>query len=219
MAALRASAGLLAVALLAACGEAPAPAPADGDAASAPAPAGTGATAVPADTTTAPAAPVPGVLAEHDPGQVHFAGFGSARFGAEEAAVRAAWTGRLLPETLAGSPLCYYIEQDPRPEGGGIAFMFEAGRFVRYDVFGPGTGASAAPGGFTVGSTADDIVAAFGSRVEVQPHKYIEGGRYLILQPQFGEPGRVVFEVGRDGRVTQWRVGVPPQVFYVEGCG
>lgn len=173
-------------------------------------------------STPAPPAPparTPGAMAEHDPGQVHFNGFGSARFGGDEASVRAAWPGRLLPETLAGSALCYYIEQDPRPEGGGIAFMFEAGRFVRYDVFGPGAGVSAAPGGFVVGSVADDILAAFGSRVEVQPHKYIEGGRYLILQPQFGEPGRVVFETGSDGRVRQWRVGVPPQVFYVEGCG
>ena len=44
-----------------------------------------------------------------------------------------------------------------------------------------GAGVSAAPGGFTVGARADDILEAFGSRVEVQPHKYIEGGRYLVL--------------------------------------
>ena len=100
-----------------------------------------------------------------------------------------------------------------------IAFMFEDAKFVRYDVFGTPAGVSAAPGGFTVGARADDILEAFGSRVEVQPHKYIEGGRYLVLSPEFGEPGRIVFEVDPDGRVTQWRVGVPPQVFYVEGCG
>ena len=216
MAAARGLAALLGLAMLAACGEAPAPAA--GDATTAPATGGAADAAVPRDAAPAPTVAVGGGMAEHDREQVHFTGFGSARFGAEEAAVRAAWAGRLLPETLAGSTLCYYIEQDPRPDGGGVAFMFEGGRFVRYDVFGPGAGVSAAPGGFTVGAAADDILAAFGSRVEVQPHKYIEGGRYLILQPEFGEPGRVVFEVGRDGRVTQWRVGVPPQVFYVEGC-
>ncbi|GAB2662721.1 lectin [Arenimonas aestuarii] len=178
-----------------------------------------------AATPDAPAsspAPVPGpaaaALGEYDREQVHFTGFGAARFGADEAAVRQAWGGRLLPESLAGSTLCYYIEQDPRPAGGGIAFMFEDAKLVRYDVFGTPPGVSAAPGGFTVGARAEDILKAFGSRVEVQPHKYVEGGRYLVLSPEFGEPGRIVFEVDQDGLVTQWRVGVPPQVFYVEGC-
>jgi len=169
--------------------------------------------------TTAGAQDPPGApLAGYDREQVHFSGFGAARFGVDEAAVRRAWPGTLLPETLAGSTLCYYIEQSPRPAGGGIAFMFEGGRFVRYDVFGVVPGLSAAPGGFTVGARAADILASFGSRVQSQPHKYIEGGRYLVLSPEFGEEGRVVFEIDETGRVLQWRVGLPPQVFYVEGC-
>lgn len=205
---------------LAGCGggkEDPAAASSPGQAANQPAAPTTAPDAPAAGSTPAPGPVVP--LGDYDREQVNFTGFGAARFGADEAAVRQAWGDRLVPESLAGSTLCYYIEQDPRPDGGGIAFMFEDAKFVRYDVFGTPAGVSAAPGGFTVGARADDILEAFGSRVEVQPHKYIEGGRYLVLSPEFGEPGRIVFEVDPDGRVTQWRVGVPPQVFYVEGCG
>jgi hypothetical protein len=103
----------------------------------------------------------------------------------------------------------------PSPAGNAVAFMFEGGGFVRYDVFGT---TPAAPGGFTVGALASDVVATFGSRVEQQPHKYLEGGRYLIVTPEYGEPGRLVFEVDGEGVVIQWRIGLPPQVHYVEGC-
>ena len=119
---------------------------------------------------------------------------------------------------LAGTKLCYYLEMDPRPERGAdeaVAFMFEDAVFVRFDVNGT---TPVAPGGFMVGSHADDIVAAFGSRVETQPHKYIGAGRYLIVTPEYGEKARLVFEVDGEGRVIEWRIGLPPQVFYVEGC-
>jgi hypothetical protein len=149
---------------------------------------------------------------------VNFQGFGPARFGAEEEAVRQAWGRPLQPYKLAGTQLCYYLEMDPRPERGAdvaVAFMFEGAKFVRYDVNGT---TPVAPGGFIVGSHADDIVAAFGSRVEQQPHKYIGAGRYLIVTPEYGEEARLVFEVDGEGRVIEWRIGLPPQVFYVEGC-
>lgn len=42
--------------------------------------------------------------------------------------------------------------------------------------------------------------------------------RNLIVPPEYGEPGRLVFEVNGDGVVVQWRMGLPPQVHYVEGC-
>lgn len=170
---------------------------------------------------TAAAGTIPageGPRGEHDPDVVHFHGFGPARFGAEEEAVRQAWSRPLQPYKLAGTKLCYYLEMDPRPERGAdeaVAFMFEGAVFVRYDVNGT---RPAAPGGFTVGSHADDILATFGSRVEQQPHKYVGGGRYLIVTPEYGEQARLVFEVDAEGRVMEWRIGLPPQVFYVEGC-
>lgn len=173
------------------------------------------------DTAAATApAPMPGQdpRGEHDPALVNFAGFGTARFGSAEQDVRNAWSRPLQPYKLAGTKLCYYLEMDPRPERGAdeaVAFMFEGAVFVRYDVNGT---TPVSPGGFIVGSHADQILAVFGSRVEQQPHKYIPGGRYLTVTPEYGEPSRLVFEVDGAGRVTEWRIGLPPQVHYVEGC-
>jgi hypothetical protein len=28
-----------------------------------------------------------------------------------------------------------------------------------------------------------------------------------------------VFETDAAGRIVSWRIGVPPQIYYVEGCG
>lgn len=210
------------VLVLGAC-SAPAPeAPPAGDAAP-PAPQDASAPATDAapapDSAAAGTIPAgPGPRGEHDVDVVHFEGFGPARFGAEEETVRQAWGRPLQPYKLAGTKLCYYLEMDPRPERGAdeaVAFMFEGAVFVRYDVNGT---TPVAPGGFMVGSHADDIVATFGSRVEQQPHKYIGAGRYLIVTPEYGEPARLVFEVDGEGRVIEWRIGLPPQVFYVEGC-
>lgn len=173
--------------------------------------------AAPSDAPADPVAAVPtgAPLGEYDPAVVRYGGFGPADFGAGEEAVRMAWGRPLAPAGLAGSKECYYIEMDPRPASNAVAFMFEGAGFVRFDVFGT---TPAAPGGFTVGALASDVLAAFGSRVEVQPHKYLEGGRYLTVSPEYGEPGRLVFEVNAEGVVTQWRMGLPPQVHYVEGC-
>ena len=33
-----------------------------------------------------------------------------------------------------------------------------------------------------------------------------------------GGNGALVLELDKDGRVDEWRIGVPPQVDYVEGC-
>ena len=60
---------------------------------------------------------------------------------------------------------------------------------------------------------------ANGGELELQPHKYVEGGRYLVyLSPQRADSGlRIVFET--DGSVvTRFRAGVLPAVAYVEGC-
>lgn len=214
---------LLSAALAIALGACSSPAPEAPTAVDAPAPEATPATDAAGPDADAGAAagtiPAgPGPRGEHDADAVNFNGFGPARFGAEEETVRQAWGRPLQPYKLAGTPLCYYLEMDPRPERGAdvaVAFMFEGAKFVRYDVNGT---TPVAPGGFIVGSHADDIVAAFGSRVEQQPHKYIGAGRYLIVTPEYGEPARLVFEVDGEGRVVEWRIGLPPQVFYVEGC-
>lgn len=201
-------AGLL---VLAACAK-PEPAPAETPAATAPA-------ADPApvvEPAPAPADPVP-VAAKNDPAVINFEGFGPAKFGTDEEQVRMSW-GRPLegaPNGTDGPGACYYLYMDPRPEQGGIAFMFEGAQFVRYDVDSP---MHVAPGDLAVGMTAADVEARFPGRVESQPHKYDPTGRYLIVSPEDGGDNRLLFEVDGAGVITEWRIGRQPQVLYVEGC-
>ena len=54
--------------------------------------------------------------------------------------------------------------------------------------------------------------------LQSMPHKYVEGGHTLSVAASGVSPARLVFETGADGKATAWRIGLPPQVDYVEGC-
>lgn len=173
-----------------------------------------------AQTTQAPvraAAPTaPATAAMPAPGTIGFAGFGPALFGADDEQVRIAWgkdLGDAKPDQPGG---CYYLIPQPRTvEGYRIAFMIEGDRFVRIDV---NASDIEAPGGGLVGMSTKDIEARYSGRVQAQPHKYVDGGQYLRISDEAGGPGVLVFETDENGRVTTWRIGLPPQVDYVEGC-
>lgn len=149
-------------------------------------------------------------------GTIGFAGFGPAAFGADQEAVRMAW-GKELVGTPAEPGGCYYLRPEV-PAGGtpAIAFMLEQDRFVRIDVR---DAAMAAPGGGGVGMDAAQIGALYGGRVQAMPHKYEQGAQYLRVAAPDGAASALLFETDAGGRVTGWRIGLPPQVDYVEGCG
>ena len=150
-------------------------------------------------------------------GAISFAGFGTARFGATEQAVRTAW-GNGLDAAPADEPGgCHYLLPQSRPErsGYGVGFMFEGERFVRVDVDSTDI---VAPGGGRIGMSAAEIGNLYQGPIDRQAHKYVEGGRYLRITDPAGGDGVLLFETDAGGRVTEWRVGVPPQVDYVEGC-
>ena len=162
-----------------------------------------------------PSAAVP--TAMNNPEVVNFQGFGPAKFGQAEESVRISW-GRPLnaSEPVEGSS-CLYLSPEVMPEAKrGIGFMLEEAKFVRYDV---DDASQIAPGNFKVGDDAADIKTAFAGRVEEAPHKYIPKGFTLTVRPEDKSEARLIFEIGEDGKVSKWRIGVPPQVFYVEGCG
>jgi methionine-rich copper-binding protein CopC len=153
----------------------------------------------------------------HDAQVIRYTGFGPALFGASEEAVRQAWGRPLNKADPAPGSSCYYLTMDPMPpERRGIAFMIEHDGFMRYDVDVP---SPAAPGNIVVGDSADAVRAAHNGRIEEQPHKYDPAKRVLIVTPPGGGISRLVFEIDGEGRVASWRIGVPPQVYYVEGCG
>lgn len=148
-------------------------------------------------------------------GPITFAGFGPASFGADDEAVRMAW-GKDLGDVHAGEPGgCYYLFPQPKPEGSyRLGFMIEGNKFARIDV---ATAEIVAPGGGKVGMGAEEIGRLYAGRIDEQPHKYDPDGKYLRIRDSAGGAGVLLFEISA-GKVSEWRIGIPPQVDYVEGC-
>ena len=198
---------VIAVTLLSACQRDPAAAPATEPQ--------TTATATPmaeapaptpaADDTAAPAGPV---------SQASFLGYGDMKLGSTVEEARAAWGGELNGAPMEGTT-CHYLWPKWITRPADFAFMMEDGRFVRYDV---GTDKETAPGGGKVGMSVEELQKLYGGALKASPHKYTQGGQYLSMDAGDVAPTRLVFEVDAAGKVTSWRVGLSPQVEYVEGC-
>ena len=153
----------------------------------------------------------------NNPDVINFQGFGPAKFGDNEESVRMSWGRPLNASEPAEGSTCMYLNPEVMADAKrGIGFMFEDAKFVRYDV---DDASQIAPGNFKVGDAAADIKAAFSGRIEEAAHKYIPKGFTLTVTPEDKSAARLVFEIGEDGKVMTWRIGVPPQVLYVEGCG
>ena len=158
-----------------------------------------------ADDTAAPAGPV---------SQASFLGYGDMKLGGTVDEARAAWGGELNGAPMEGTT-CHYLWPKWITRPADFAFMMEDGRFVRYDV---GTDKETAPGGGKVGMSVEELQKLYGGALKGAPHKYTQGGQYLSMDAGDVAPTRLVFEVDAAGKVTSWRVGLSPQVEYVEGC-
>ncbi|WP_448229722.1 hypothetical protein [Pseudoxanthomonas mexicana] len=110
---------------------------------------------------------------------------------------------------------CHYLWPKWITRPADFAFMMEDGRFVRYDV---GTDKETAPGGGKVGMSVEELQKLYGGALKGAPDKYTQGGQYLSMDAGDVAPTRLVFEVDAADNVTSWRVGLSPQVEYVEGC-
>ncbi|KRG69578.1 hypothetical protein [Pseudoxanthomonas dokdonensis] len=188
------------------------PAPVD---ASTPAVADAGA-ATPAQTQTAATATSDkdDPAAAEDAEMATLAGFGDLVLGSSEADARAAWGGEL--KGPADNPQdCHYLTPAWVKRPADLAFMMEAGKFVRYDV---GSDRQVAPGGGRVGMSGDELQALYSGKLQSSPHKYVPEGKVLSIGAGVPGDGKLVFEAGADGKVSAWRVGLAPQVDYVEGC-
>ena len=137
-------------------------------------------------------------------------------FGSSAIELRRVWKGDFMAVAEPESEeACYYLLAQPSPQQGyGRAFMFEGARLVRMDVDDP---ASQAPGGARVGMELAQLQRLYAGRMEVRPHKYVEAGHYLRVRPAASGPV-LVMETDARGKLHEWRVGIPPQVDYVEGC-
>ena len=72
--------------------------------------------------------------------------------------------------------------------------------------------------GVRVGDPESRVMERYKGSVKSEPHKYVQGGHYLIVTSPATSTRQIVFET--DGkRVTSYRVGRTPEVRWVEGCG
>lgn len=201
-------AGAVVVLMLAGCGR---PEP---TAAAAPSTVAQPAADQPAEPVPPATAPVAVPPSAGDPlAQARMDGYGDLRLGMPAAGMPAAWGGELkgTADSADGCHLLTPAWSKGVPE---LAFMVEGGRFVRYDVRGA---KETAPGGGRVGASEAELQQLYAGRIEVQPHKYGDGHVLRVADRQAGTA--LLFETDAAGTVTRWRVGLPPQVDYVESCG
>jgi len=70
--------------------------------------------------------------------------------------------------------------------------------------------------GAAIGTTEDQLKAMYGSRLDIQPHKYDEHGHTITVKSSGGDHG-LRFETSA-GRVTAIQAGPWEHLNYVEGC-
>lgn len=137
-------------------------------------------------------------------------GVGPAKIGMTVPELRAALHQRLIEDKDSGSEGCWYARPAKHPD---ISFMIEDGRFVRADVTVRGI---ATTDGIQVGDSESAVRKRYGSKMTVEPHKYIDDGHYLTLQSSDRKYG-VRFETEK-GKITSFYAGQFSAIQYVEGC-
>lgn len=148
--------------------------------------------------------------------QASFAGYGDVKFGIAAADMEHAWGGELTALGKDANAQCYFMTPKWVKNPSEFAFMIGDGKFVRY---GTDSAKFVAPGGGKVGMDKADIGKLY-ANIEAQPHKYTDG-EYLRIKDPAGGNAILIFETdGKkdDAKVAEWRVGIPPQVDFVEGC-
>ncbi|MBJ7575899.1 lectin [Luteimonas sp. MC1828] len=169
-----------------------------------------------AEADTADAVDGPRAIA--DAGDARMNGYGALDLGLTAEEARVEWTGG----ALQGKPdprdpaACFHLSPAGQSTPAQLAFMFENDVLVRYSVESPDI---VAPGGGKVGMDEAAIQALYGGTLETLPHKYVQGGKVLrSAEDGGGLPSKLVFELDAAGKVISWRVGMVPQIDYVEGC-
>lgn len=144
----------------------------------------------------------------------HFVGFGDMRFGMAPPEMEKAWGGSLQEVGQDANDQCFFLVPKWAKTPAEFNFMVADGKFARYSTE---DGKYVAPGGGAVGMDAEQVEVLYEGRVESQPHKYVQGGKYLKVKDD-KSGNALVFETDANGVVKEWRVGQAPQVDFVEGC-
>lgn len=134
----------------------------------------------------------------------------------DTAAAVAAWPGLYAdrPHHI-DSRACDYTNV-PGADLAYFTLMFDEGRFVGY---GGSNGDVPAPGGGNSGMSAAALQALYHDALQSAPDRFARGaGELLSMRADAARRSRLVFRIGADGKVAEWRVGLLPQVDYDEGC-
>jgi hypothetical protein len=96
-----------------------------------------------------------------------------------------------------------------------IGVMIVRGKVARIDV---DTGSVTTEDGAKIGDTEEKIKSIYNGDLQIEPHKYVTGGHYMIVMGDSASAGKaIVFET--NGKVvTNFRAGRLPEVKWVEGC-
>jgi len=140
---------------------------------------------------------------------VTLAGVGPLRVGASAADARKALG---LPASSAKpADECTYLDTKGRSR---VYVMLVRDTVARLDVR---DSTLVTEAGARIGDPESRVLGLYKGRVTTEPHKYVEGGHYLVVASPNDSARRLVFET--DGkRVTSYRVGRMPEVGWVEGC-
>lgn len=179
-------------------------------------------TPTPPATTPPPSLPEPGESSDVPPAgtpdgsdaQASFSGYGDVKFGTAAADMEQAWGGELREVGKGDNDTCYYMTPTWVATPADFNFMIGDGKFAR---FGTESAKFVAPGGGRIGMGQAEIEKLYPGRIDVQPHEYSDG-KYLRIKDAGGSKAVLIFETDENGVVEEFRVGVPPQVDYVEGC-
>ncbi len=109
---------------------------------------------------------------------------------------------------------CHYV----RPVGGpdGVGFMVTEGTIERVDVIAGGVTTRSGAG---VGTTEQQILDLFGSKIEARPSPTGDGKWLLFIPTDIDDKAfRVIWEIDDAGETTQFRSGRLPQVEWANGC-
>jgi hypothetical protein len=96
-----------------------------------------------------------------------------------------------------------------------VGVMIVRGKVARIDV---DTGSVTTEDGAKIGDTEEKIKSIYNGDLQIEPHKYVAGGHYMIVMGDSASAGKaIVFET--NGKVvTNFRAGRLPEVKWVEGC-
>ena len=137
-------------------------------------------------------------------------GLGPVKVGMTKPQLNAALHEKLSEEGESGSESCYYLASHKHPH---IGFMMIDERLARIDVNVANVPTFA---GIRVGDTEAHVKKVYGPRLKIDPHQYIDDGRYLTVRSESGTYG-VRFEIDK-GKVVSFYAGKFDAIQYVEGC-